>query len=70
MPERKSRHPSSDSTSDGGYDSISFANGEEARELFSRGAAVRLDAGLRDVEGGRTISQEEFDRRMAKWLAS
>jgi hypothetical protein len=29
---------------DGGYDSVSFANGDEARELFSRGAAVRLDA--------------------------
>lgn len=29
----------------------------------------KIDAGLRDVAAGRTVSQEEFDRRMAKWLA-
>jgi len=28
----------------------------------------KIDHGLEDVEAGRTLSEEEFDRRMAKWL--
>ena len=28
----------------------------------------KIDHGLDDVESGRTLSEEEFDRRMAKWL--
>ena len=28
----------------------------------------KIQQGLDDVAAGRTISQEEFDRRMAKWL--
>jgi predicted transcriptional regulator len=28
----------------------------------------KIDHGLKDVEAGRTISEEEFDQRMAKWL--
>ena len=28
----------------------------------------KLQHGLDDVAAGRTISQEEFDRRMARWL--
>jgi predicted transcriptional regulator len=28
----------------------------------------KIDHGLEDVESGRTLSEEEFDRRMAKWL--
>lgn len=28
----------------------------------------KIEHGLQDAEGGRTISEEEFDRRMAKWL--
>ena len=27
-----------------------------------------IDHGLADAEAGRTLSEEEFDRRMAKWL--
>lgn len=27
----------------------------------------KLDQGLADIEAGRTLSEEEFDRRMAKW---
>jgi hypothetical protein len=29
----------------------------------------KIDQGLKDVEAGRTLSEEEFDQRMAKWLA-
>jgi predicted transcriptional regulator len=28
----------------------------------------KIEHGLEDVEAGRTLSEEEFDRRMAKWL--
>jgi len=28
----------------------------------------KIQRGLDDAAAGRTISQEEFDRRMAKWL--
>jgi len=28
----------------------------------------KIEHGLEDVETGRTLSEEEFDRRMAKWL--
>ncbi len=28
----------------------------------------KIEHGLEDVEAGRTVSEEEFDRRMAKWL--
>lgn len=28
----------------------------------------KIDHGLEDVETGRTLSEEEFDRRMARWL--
>lgn len=28
----------------------------------------KIDHGLEDIESGRTISEEEFDQRMAKWL--
>jgi hypothetical protein len=28
----------------------------------------KIDQGLKDVEAGRTISEEEFDQRMAEWL--
>jgi predicted transcriptional regulator len=28
----------------------------------------KLEHGLEDVEAGRTLSEEEFDQRMAKWL--
>jgi predicted transcriptional regulator len=28
----------------------------------------KIDHGLEDVEAGRTLSEEEFDQRMAKWL--
>ena len=28
----------------------------------------KIDRGLDDVEAGRTLSEEEFDRRMARWL--
>jgi predicted transcriptional regulator len=29
----------------------------------------KIDQGLGDVAAGRTLSEEEFDRRMEKWLA-
>jgi predicted transcriptional regulator len=28
----------------------------------------KIDHGLEDVEAGRILSEEEFDRRMEKWL--
>lgn len=28
----------------------------------------KIEHGLDDVEAGRTLSEEEFDRRMGKWL--
>ena len=28
----------------------------------------KIDHGLEDVEAGHTLSEEEFDQRMAKWL--
>jgi predicted transcriptional regulator len=28
----------------------------------------KIEHGLEDAEAGRTLSEEEFDRRMAKWL--
>jgi len=28
----------------------------------------KIDRGLDDVEAGRTLSEEEFDLRMARWL--
>lgn len=28
----------------------------------------KIDKALDDVDSGRTVSEEEFDRRMAKWL--
>jgi predicted transcriptional regulator len=28
----------------------------------------KIDHGLADIEAGRTITEEEFDRRMEKWL--
>ena len=28
----------------------------------------KIDHGLADAEAGRTLSEEEFDRRMANWL--
>lgn len=28
----------------------------------------KIDHGLEDVEAGRTLSEEEFDQRMSKWL--
>lgn len=28
----------------------------------------KIEHGLEDVEAGRTLSEEEFDLRMAKWL--
>ncbi|HEY7214081.1 MAG TPA: hypothetical protein VIC28_05585 [Thermoanaerobaculia bacterium] len=28
----------------------------------------KIEHGLEDIEAGRTLSEEEFDRRMAKWL--
>lgn len=28
----------------------------------------KIDHGLKDVEAGRTLSEEEFDQRMVKWL--
>ena len=28
----------------------------------------KIEHGLGDAEAGRTLSEEEFDRRMAKWL--
>jgi predicted transcriptional regulator len=29
----------------------------------------KIETGLRDAEEGRLLSQEEVERRMAKWLA-
>jgi predicted transcriptional regulator len=28
----------------------------------------KIDQGLEDAKAGRTLSEEEFDQRMAKWL--
>lgn len=28
----------------------------------------KIDRGLNEIEAGRTLSEEEFDKRMAKWL--
>lgn len=28
----------------------------------------KIDRGLNEVEASRTLSEEEFDKRMAKWL--
>jgi predicted transcriptional regulator len=28
----------------------------------------KIDHGLDDIEAGRTLSEEEFDQRMRKWL--
>jgi predicted transcriptional regulator len=28
----------------------------------------KIDRGLEDIEAGRTISEEEFEARMSKWL--
>jgi hypothetical protein len=28
----------------------------------------KIEHGLEDIEAERTLSEEEFDRRMAKWL--
>ncbi len=28
----------------------------------------KIDHGLDDIEGGRTLSEEDFDQRMRKWL--
>jgi predicted transcriptional regulator len=28
----------------------------------------KIEHGLEDIEAGGTLSEEEFDRRMAKWL--
>ena len=28
----------------------------------------KIESGLEDVEAGRTISEEEFEARMARWL--
>ena len=28
----------------------------------------KMDRGLRDIQEGRVLSQEEIERRMAKWL--
>jgi predicted transcriptional regulator len=28
----------------------------------------KIDHGLEDARAGRTLSEEEFDQRMAKWL--
>ncbi len=28
----------------------------------------KIDHGLEDIEAGRTLTEEEFDQRMAKWL--
>ena len=28
----------------------------------------KVDRGLKDLEEGRTVTQEEAERRMAKWL--
>ena len=28
----------------------------------------KIDYGLADIEAGHTVSEEEFDRRMEKWL--
>ena len=28
----------------------------------------KIDHGLEDVKAGRTLSEEEFDQRMASWL--
>ena len=28
----------------------------------------RVDEGLKDIEEGRTLTQEEVEKRMAKWL--
>lgn len=28
----------------------------------------KIEHGLEDIAAGRTLSEEEFDRRMAKWL--
>jgi predicted transcriptional regulator len=28
----------------------------------------KIEHGLEDVDAGRTLSEEEFDQRMAKWL--
>ena len=28
----------------------------------------KIEHGLEDVEAGQTLSEEEFDQRMAKWL--
>ena len=28
----------------------------------------KIEHGLEDLEAGRTLSEEEFDQRMAKWL--
>jgi predicted transcriptional regulator len=28
----------------------------------------KIGHGLEDVEAGRTLSEEEFDKRLAKWL--
>jgi predicted transcriptional regulator len=30
----------------------------------------KIEHGLEDIEAGRTLSEEDFDRRMAKWLES
>jgi predicted transcriptional regulator len=28
----------------------------------------KIDRGLKDAEGGRTLTQEEIEKRMSKWL--
>ena len=28
----------------------------------------KIEHGIQDAEAGRTLTEEEFDRRMAKWL--
>ncbi|MEW6428636.1 MAG: hypothetical protein AB1568_11445 [Thermodesulfobacteriota bacterium] len=30
----------------------------------------KIDHGLEDVEAGKTLSEEEFDKRMSRWLES
>ena len=43
-------------------------NRKDLEGLYDAYILRKIDQGLRDIEAGRTLTEAEFDQRMAKWL--
>ena len=47
---------------------LTFLTNEAGKTLRDRLGVPKIERGVKDVEKGRVYTQEEVEKRMAKWL--